>query len=226
MAEFLLILPILLLSVVAHEFAHAWTAYRQGDTTAYDRGRMTLNPLPHIDPLSSVLLPATLWLVTSAAGHPFTFGAARPVPVDPRNFRHYVRGDLIVSSAGIAMNVLIAVLCSGAFILIGMAGHALPSADVLRTLQYIVRVGIGLNILLAVFNLIPLPPLDGSHLLYHALPKKLGELYRKVGRFGFVVLLLSFWLAPGVWNVLLAPVDAITARTIEVLAPWALGSIR
>jgi hypothetical protein len=99
--DFLLVLPVLLFSVVAHEYAHAWTAFRQGDPTAYMLGRLTLNPLPHIDPMMSVLFPAMLFWLSSLAGHPFTFGAAKPVPVNPRNYRNYRRGDLIVSSAGI-----------------------------------------------------------------------------------------------------------------------------
>lgn len=225
MREFLLILPILLLSVVAHEYAHAWTAYRQGDSTAHDLGRLTFNPLPHLDLVSSVILPATLWFVTSLTGHPFTFGAAKPVPIKPENFRHYVRGDLIVSSAGIVMNALLALVFAGAFIVIGLAGKAMPEADVFKTMQFIAKVGLGLNVLLAMFNLIPLPPLDGSRLLFHALPKKLGAAYQRFGRLGFVVLVLSFWLAPNIWTVILSPVDVITGQAMAALSPWALGGM-
>ena len=221
MADFLLILPILLLSVVAHEYAHAWTAYRQGDDTALALGRLTLNPVPHIDLFSSILLPVMLWVATKGA---FTFGSAKPVPINPSKFKHYVRGDIIVSTAGVAMNVLIALLCAGAYVLIGLAGQA-SGADVFKTLQYIAGVGIGLNVLLAIFNLIPLPPLDGSHLLYHALPRRLAAGYQRFGRFGFVVLLLSFWLLPGMWDVLLRPVDVLTRHTMAWLQPWSLGPL-
>ena len=226
MREFLLILPILLLSVVAHEYAHAWTAYRQGDSTAHDLGRLTFNPLPHIDPVASVILPGALWFVTSLTGHPFTFGAAKPVPINTANFRHPVRGDLIVSSAGIVMNALLALVFAGVFVVVGVAGHALPDADVFRTMQYIATVGLGLNVLLALFNLIPLPPLDGSRLLFHALPAKLGARYQQFGRLGFVVLVLSFWVAPDVWTWILSPVDVITGQAMAALAPWALGGLR
>jgi len=224
--EFLLILPILLLSVVAHEYAHAWTAFRQGDTTAHDLGRLTFNPLPHIDLISSVILPATLWFVTSLSGHPFTFGAAKPVPINTANFRRQVRGDLIVSSAGIVMNALLALLFAGGYVVVGVMGRAVPAADVFRTMQYVATVGLGLNVLLAVFNLIPLPPLDGSRLLYHALPAKLAVRYQQFGRLGFAVLILSFWVAPGVWSVILAPVDVITGRAMAALSPWSLGGLR
>ena len=219
MADFLLILPILLISVVAHEYAHAWTAYRQGDTTAYMLGRLTFNPLPHIDPFMSVLLPVGLWLLSKGT---FTFGAARPVPVNPRNYRNYRKGDIIVSSAGIVMNALIALLCAGLFIVIGLAGQAMPDASWLETLQRMAGIGISLNILLAVFNLVPLPPLDGSHLVYHLLPAKLGAKYRAFGRYGFLILMASIYFLPGAWDVLLWPVARLTQAAHEALGPYAL----
>ena len=219
MAEFLLILPILLLSVVAHEYAHAWAAYRQGDTTAYMLGRLTFNPIPHIDPFMSIIVPVGLWLLSKGA---FTFGAAKPVPVNPRNYRHYRRGDIIVSSAGIAMNALIALACAGVFILLGLLGQQLPDADWLGTLQKMAGVGISLNVLLAVFNLVPLPPLDGSHVFYHLLPPALGARYRALGRYGFVILMLTLYLVPGAWNVVLWPVSRITEAATQALGPWAL----
>ena len=223
MADFLLILPILLFSVVAHEYAHAWTAYRQGDTTAFMLGRLTFNPLPHIDPFMSVILPLGLWLVSSAAGHPFTFGAARPVPVNPRNYRNYRKGDIIVSSAGIVMNVLLAVACCGLFMLLGLAGRSMDNASFLVTLQQMTGIGISLNILLAVFNLVPLPPLDGSHLFYHLLPAKLGAKYRAFGRYGFLVLMASIYFLPNAWDVLLWPVARLTQVAHDALGPYALS---
>ena len=101
--------PVLLFSMVAHEYAHGYAAYRQGDMTAYQLGRLTWNPLKHIDPFMTVLLPVFLAFV----GGPI-FGGAKPVPVNPRNYRHYKRGDIIVSLAGVATNVVIAVLFAGA----------------------------------------------------------------------------------------------------------------
>jgi Zn-dependent protease len=97
---------------------------------------------------------------------------------------------------------------------------------VFRTVQYIATAGLGLNVLLAVFNLIPLPPLDGSRLLFHALPAKLASRYQQLGRLGFVLLILSFWVAPDIWSVILSPVDVITGRAMAALAPWSLGGLR
>jgi Zn-dependent protease len=222
-AKFLLILPILLLSVVAHEYGHAWAAYRQGDDTAHRLGRLTFNPLVHIDPFSSILLPAVLWIATKGA---FTFGAARPVPVNPANYRHYRRGDIIVSSAGVAMNVVVALACAGSYVLIGLAGRAFPETGVLPALQFMAEAGIAFNILLFAFNLVPLPPLDGSHLFAHLLPDAWAASYRRFGRWGFAVLLLTMVALPGVWNVLLAPVDSVTAATLSALQPWALAGLQ
>jgi Zn-dependent protease len=223
--DFLLLLPVLLFSVVAHEYAHAWTAYRQGDPTAHMLGRLTLNPLPHIDPMMSVLFPAMLFWLSSLAGHPFTFGAAKPVPVNPRNYRNYRRGDLIVSAAGIVTNLILALVCALLFVGLGLAGGALPAAaGFLSLLQRMMFYGIFLNYILAVFNLIPLPPLDGSHLFYHLLPPALGARYRAIGRYGFLVLLVTFMVPglSGVWNVLLWPADAASQLTLSAIGGFAL----
>jgi Zn-dependent protease len=223
--DFILVLPILLFSVVAHEYAHGWTALRQGDPTALMLGRLTLNPLPHIDPVMSVLVPVGLWVLSHGA---FTFGAARPVPVNPRNFRNYRRGDLVVSSAGIVMNLLLAAACAGVFVLLGVAGHALPgAAGALRTLQRMMFFGIFLNYILAVFNLVPVPPLDGSHLFYHLLPPALGARYRAVGRLGVVVVLATF-MVPGlsrVWNWLLWPAEMASRLTVTAIGGFALPAV-
>ena len=216
MAEFLLILPILLLSVVAHEYAHAWAAYRQGDTTAYMLGRLTFNPIPHIDPFMSIIVPVGLWLLSKGA---FTFGAAKPVPVNPRNYRHYRRGDIIVSSAGILMNAFIAVACAGVFIALGLAGQAMPEADWLATLQKMAAVGISLNVLLAVFNLVPLPPLDGSYLL----PRSMDDVRDWLSRYSFVLFFALFLLPiPGlggsIGGLALSPLTDALTRAVTFIA--------
>jgi Zn-dependent protease len=225
--DFLLVLPILLLSVVAHEYAHAWTAFRQGDPTAFMLGRLTLNPLPHIDPFMSVLVPVGLWVLSHGA---FTFGAAKPVPVNSRNFRNFRRGDLIVSSAGIVMNLLLAAACALVFVGLGVVGLALPAAaGLLHTLQRMLFFGIFLNYILAVFNLVPLPPLDGSHLFYHLLPPALGAKYRALGQYGFLILLATFMLPglSGVWSLLLWPAEMASRLTLTAIGGFALpGALR
>ncbi len=222
MTAFLLALPILLFSVVAHEYAHAWTAYRQGDDTAYALGRLTLNPIPHIDPMMSVIFPVALYWMTHGA---FTFGAAKPVPVDPRKFRDYKRGDVIVSSAGIVTNLLLVVASAALFAAVGFLGDRIPTlAAPAVTLQQMFVFGVVLNLTLAIFNLVPIPPLDGSHLLYHALPPAWAQRYRRLGRYGFVVILALF-LVPGVWNVVFWPVGVISERILSLLGGFALGSL-
>jgi Zn-dependent protease len=189
---------VLLFSIVAHEWAHAEAAYRQGDDTAYMLGRLTFNPLKHIDPFMTVLLPALL-LVTHAG---FVFGAAKPVPVNPRKYRHYRRGDVIVSLAGIAMNLALFLACAGLFALIGVVGDGLPEAQgTLAILQLMLKTGMSLNLTLAFFNLIPIPPLDGSHVLYQLLPPGAGLKFRKLYAFGLIPLVLIIAFAPA----LLAP---------------------
>lgn len=224
MSDFILILPVLLFSVVAHEYAHAWTALRQGDQTAYMLGRLTFNPIPHIDPFMSILVPVALWLLSHGA---FTFGAAKPVPVVSRNFKNYRRGDLIVSSAGIVMNLMIAACCALLFVLLGVVAGPMPVpvVDTLGVLQRMMTVGLSLNVLLAFFNLIPVPPLDGSHLLYHALPPAWGARYRELGRYGFAILMLTFWLVPSVWQVLLWPVGWVTDQARTAIGGFALPTL-
>lgn len=225
MSDFLLLLPVLLFSVVAHEYAHAWTAYREGDPTAHMLGRLTLNPIPHIDPMMSILVPVGLWILSHGT---FTFGAAKPVPVNPRYYRNYRRGDLIVSSAGIVTNLMLALACAAVFAALGVLGGALPSATgLLRLLQRMMFFGIFLNYILAFFNLIPLPPLDGSHLFYHLLPPALGARYRTLGRYGFLVLLVTFMVPglSGIWNVLLWPATMASRLTFSAIGAFVLPGV-
>src|SRR6266550_1890342 len=175
--------------MVAHEYAHAEAAYRQGDDTAYMVGRLTLNPLKHIDPIMTVLLPVVLWL--SHAG--FLFGAAKPVPVNPRNYRKFVRGDVIVSLAGIVVNLILFLVFAGLFAVVGLVAERVPSLTAsLEILQRMMFYGMRLNLVLAFFNLIPIPPLDGSHVFYHLLPPGWGLKYRQFYQLGFVVELEQF----------------------------------
>ncbi|PYP32649.1 MAG: site-2 protease family protein [Gemmatimonadetes bacterium] len=210
----------LLFSMVAHEYAHAEAAYRQGDNTAYMLGRLTLNPVKHIDPFMTVLLPLMLWFASNGT---YTFGGAKPVPVNPRNYRNFVRGDVIVSLAGIAVNLALFVACVGLFALVGMLAHALPGLAVsLGILQRMTFYGMWLNLVLAFFNLIPIPPLDGSHVFYHLLPPGAGLKYRQLYLFGFLPILVVSWLAPGVIAVFLWPAHRLLDLGIAVVGGFAI----
>lgn len=213
----------LLFALVAHEFAHGWTAYHQGDDTAYKLGRLTLNPLPHIDPWMTVLMPVGLWVLT---GGRFTFGGAKPVPVVTRNFRNYRRGDLIVSSAGILTNVGLALGCTALFAALGAVHNLLGGAgtSTVDTAQRMLVWGIHLNLILAIFNLIPIPPLDGSRLFYHLLPPAAGASYRSMERLGFLPLLGLMVLAPRLLDLLMVPAWWAEGHLIRLVLPFAVGS--
>jgi Zn-dependent protease len=211
----------LVFAMVAHEYAHAATALRQGDDTAYMLGRVTLNPLPHIDPFMSILLPALIWFSSHGA---YTFGGAKPVPVNSRKFRNYVRGDLLVSVAGVATNLVLALVCAALFVLLGLVSGALPHAiPVLDTAQRMLTYGIWLNLLLCFFNLIPIPPLDGSHLLYHALPPRLGSWYRGLHRFGYLPIFALLFLFRPVMAFLLAPAVKGMGLLLHIILPFSVG---
>lgn len=211
----------LVFAMVAHEYAHAATALRQGDDTAYMLGRVTLNPLPHIDPWLSILLPALLWFGTSGS---FTFGGAKPVPVNPRKYRRYKRGDILVSSAGVITNLVLALVWSVVFVFLGLAAPMLAGGTaVLDTAQRMLVYGIWLNLILCFFNLIPIPPLDGSHLLYHALPPRAGNWYRGLQRFGFLPIFALILLFRPVLAFLLAPAFKGMGVLLYFILPYRVG---
>ncbi|MGD0972838.1 MAG: site-2 protease family protein [Candidatus Korobacteraceae bacterium] len=188
-----------LFAISIHESAHAWMASRCGDPTARMLGRITLNPLRHIDPVGTILLPAMALLM-----HFPVFGWAKPTPVDPRNFKNPVRDDILTSVAGPASNFLVVIV---AVVLLGLLALTSPSAHyVVQTLArssgnlaldagWITPLALMLyqlmviNILLGIFNLIPIPPLDGSHVLRHFLSGGVLNLYDRVGMFGLMLLL-------------------------------------
>jgi Zn-dependent protease len=211
----------LVFAMVAHEYAHAVTALQQGDDTAYMLGRVTLNPVSHIDPWMSVLLPALLWF---GSGGRFTFGGAKPVPVNSRKFRHFVRGDLIVSAAGVTTNLFLSVAFAVLFVLLGMIARSLPgAAGVFDIAQRMMVYGIWLNLLLCFFNLIPVPPLDGSHLVYHALPPRAGAWYRDLGRFGYLPLFALLFLFRPAVDLLLTPARGGMVFLLRLILPYSVG---
>jgi len=195
---------VLILAFSVHECAHAWTAWRLGDPTARMLGRVTLNPIKHLDPVGSILFP----LISLVYGG-FLIGWAKPTPVTGRNFKNYRRDDILVTLAGPASNLLSATI---ALILLIVLKHVLPGGDAsiatamaiamhipgvateglpaLFPIALFLYFVIFINLLLFVFNLIPLPPLDGSHILRHFLPYKAAQLYDRMGMFALLILFL------------------------------------
>ncbi len=182
--QLLPLLLVLLFSLTVHEAAHAWTANRLGDPTARRLGRISLNPAVHIDPIGTILLP----LVAFMAGG-LIFGWAKPVPVNPMNLKNYRRDFLVIAAAGPASNVLLATAAS-LLMRVGLAGAA-SSGGIASALFDIGFMVIQLNLLLAVFNMIPIPPLDGGTVLAGLLPRPLADGYDRVVRpYGFMILLV------------------------------------
>jgi len=191
MIEQIYILPILLFSVIIHEVAHGYMALRLGDPTAKLLGRLTLNPLPHIDPIGSIFIPLFSLLT---AGSVF-IAWAKPVPVSAGNFSRPRRDDVLVSIVGPGSNIVLAFICSIVVIILSAATSALTTGQsplIVSGVEFLLKMfygGIYLNIILAVFNLIPVPPLDGSHVLAAFLPARLALKYRSIGFAGILLLI-------------------------------------
>ena len=169
-------------AITVHEVAHGWVAKRYGDKTAWMMGRLTLNPIKHIDPVGTILLPGLL-LIT---GTGFIFGWAKPVPVNPRNLRNPKHDMAIVAIAGPVANFLMAL----GWALIIRAGIIVDTEIVSMPLIYMGMAGISINLVLAIINLLPIPPLDGSRILSSLLPDRWAWQYNRLERFGFLLLLL------------------------------------
>ena len=216
MEAFILIL-VLIASVVVHEVAHAWQALKEGDRTAEQLGRITLNPIPHLDLLGSFIVPVLLYL----SGSGIFFGWAKPVPVNPANYRDYVLGDIRVSLAGIVSNLILAAISTVlmAFLVVAESEFALPSgmADfAFLTLDY----GIMINLVLAFFNLVPIPPLDGSHVIAHAMPDRLAKQYRHFGQYGILALMGIIYLVPGALRLVFGPVYFVREMADWFIRLW------
>jgi Zn-dependent protease len=179
--EAALVILILMPSIMVHEVSHGLVAYRLGDPTARDAGRLTFNPIKHIDPFGSVLLPAMLALANGPL-----FGWAKPVPVNPARFTNPTAHMAITAVAGPASNVILATVL-GRFIFPSLSG--IP--------EEIIGDFIILNLFLAVFNMLPIPPLDGSRLLPLVLPERGRDLYRQFEQFGFIILFALLFFLEG-----------------------------
>lgn len=179
MVDIIFYILILLFSIVIHEVSHGFMAEYFGDDTARNEGRLTLNPLKHIDPFGSVILPAILVMTQS----PFFFGWAKPVPYNPNNLRDLKWGTFWVASAGVLANIFIAVIFG--LIIRFSTGYVLPAGFYFIT-SYIVFV----NLALAIFNLVPIPPLDGSKILFTFLPPSMYAVIDFFEQYGFILLII------------------------------------
>ena len=213
--NFLLFVPVLLFSIIAHEYAHGYAALKQGDATAYQLGRLTWNPIKHIDPFMSILVP-----LFTALSFGFMFGGAKPVPVNPRNYRNFKRGDIIVSLAGVTVNFVIAVACVALVVLIGIIGRqARGGLQDLILLQQMMVYGVIFNIVLAIFNLIPIPPLDGSHVMKYLLPPAWALQYQRAGRFGLLIVFAVVLFLP---RLVYAPINIAYTVALGWAQPFIL----
>jgi len=173
-------------AICVHESAHAWTANKCGDPTARMLGRISLNPIKHVDPIGTVLVP----LIGMLSGIGF-IGWAKPTPVDPRNLRHPVRDDILTSVAGPVSNILLGIVAVAVlFVLARVAGNAGPNS-IAQPIALLCGAFISVNILLAAFNLIPIPPLDGSHVVRHMLPESGQRVYDMIGYVGILLLFFA-----------------------------------
>ena len=172
-------------AICVHESAHAWTANQCGDPTAKMLGRISLNPIRHVDPIGTVLVP----LVGIISGLGF-IGWAKPTPVDPRNLRHPIRDDILTSVAGPASNIALGLLAVCGLFVVSRFSRSGP-VSILAPVALLCEAFLQVNILLAAFNLIPIPPLDGSHVLRHLLPESGRRVYDMVGYVGILLLFFA-----------------------------------
>ncbi len=220
----LIVFP-LLLAVVCHEWAHGYVAYRLGDDTAKRAGRLTLNPIPHIDPFGTILMPALLFM----SGVPFLFGYAKPVPVSWGRLGNPMRDMVWVAAAGPAMNLALAVASAIVLRMLVTVSTSLASAapdmgegavmlagfEILRPLATMCYISMQINLVLAVFNLLPIPPLDGGRVAVGLLPREVAYKLAQVEPYGFFI--VFGLLVTGALGTILRPVMNVLMSVLGVI---------
>lgn len=185
-------LAIIIFSAILHEIAHGYVAERFGDPTARLAGRLTLNPKKHIDPIMSILLPLVMYISTNGA---FVFGAAKPVPIDPFNLKEGRKDIALVALSGPLTNIILAVIAS---IVVHILNAIAPPTNIaLYILHWFFLTIAHLNLLLAIFNLVPIPPLDGSKVFSLLLPRELANVYLSISSIGFILILFLLMFHAG-----------------------------
>lgn len=213
---------VLLLAISAHEAGHAWMSYKFGDDTAYMLGRVTLNPVAHTDPIGTLLIPIVAFILGSvggALGSIPLIGWGKPTPVNPRNWERYALANVMVSIAGIGANLIIAIV---SFIILksmlefGVINAGNIDSGLLKPVLILFQYLIFLNVSLAIFNLLPFPPLDGSKVLSTFLPESFGPVFEMLEQYGFLILMFLIYV--GVVGVIMRPV--FTFVNYLLVTPW------
>ncbi|UCC38261.1 MAG: site-2 protease family protein [Candidatus Aminicenantes bacterium] len=189
----IIVLFVLLFAITVHEAAHGWAAFKMGDPTAYHLGRVTLNPIAHIDPIGTILVP----LMLAIMGFPF-FGWAKPVPVNPLNLRNPRRDNLLISAAGPISNLTVAFIGFFGIIILKtltsgfQEGSSQSFVNLASGIFFILYYTIVINVILATFNLIPVPPLDGSGVLLGLISNEAAQKYEQIRPYGFIIIILMW----------------------------------
>ena len=222
LSHLIIYMVVLLMAISCHEAGHAWMSYKYGDDTAFMLGRVTINPLKHTDPIGTLLIPIVAFVLGSvggALGNIPLIGWGKPTPVNPRKWTKYKEANVMVSIAGIGANLILAIVGFAIFKSL-LEFHLITAENIdsglMKPLIILLQYMIMLNVSLAVFNLLPFPPLDGSKVLSTFLPESFQPVFALLEQYGFLILmLLVYW---GVIGVIIRPVFAFVQYLL--LTPW------